>query len=313
MHWFPAARYSHLGALRASRLRRLHLNVGDDLQVASASTLNVTRDSQLTAAECFLTGGTLNLSSGGDAIFGSTSFGGSGGAATVTVSGAGSTLNGPVQIDEGTLAITSGGSVSSATGKIAIGPQNAAVSVTGANSLWSIAGTLQMSGGDGSSTLDITGGTVTLGGNIIGGGAGISTLTLDGGTLDMQNHAIGQAGTTIDILNFRSGTLRNVQQINNSAGLTKTTAGTLTLDGTTPYTGMTTVDAGTLVIPSGVSLSSGCEIAPTVGSNAIVSVSGQWNMPNFTIGLAGTGTMNITAGGQVQSDRWRCQVWRQSG
>ena len=102
------------------------------------------------------------------------------------------------------------------------------------------------------STLNITGGTVTVGGDIINGtatspGTSTSTLTLNGATavLDLNGNRIGGtvAGASIDNLNLQVGTLRNVLEINNGAGLTKNTAGTLTLGGTNSYNGATTVVA----------------------------------------------------------------------
>lgn len=85
-----------------------------------------------------------------------------------------------------------------------------------------------------------------------GAGASTTTLTLAGGRLNLNGGSIG--GTTgtgrrnIGTLNFHSGTLSNVASINGSDGLTKTTAGTLTLSGTHGYTGATQVNAGTVVL-----------------------------------------------------------------
>ncbi len=83
-------------------------------------------------------------------------------------------------------------------------------------------------------------------------GSSATTLTLAGGTLDLNGGAIGGTSGTgkknITNLNFQSGTLQNVAEINDGAGLTKTTAGTLVLGGTNTYTGDTTVNDGTLSI-----------------------------------------------------------------
>ncbi|OYV05887.1 MAG: hypothetical protein CFE26_09235, partial [Verrucomicrobiales bacterium VVV1] len=101
-------------------------------------------------------------------------------------------------------------------------------------------------------TVNLTGGTLTVFGNIqdgnLGAGTINSSLTLNGATLDMKGRSIGISGALIDTLTFAAGTLQNVAGINNGAGLTKTTAGTLVLGGTNTFTGTTTVNAGTLAL-----------------------------------------------------------------
>ena len=100
----------------------------------------------------------------------------------------------------------------------------------------------------GSGELIINGGTVTSTVSLLKGtgGTGTATVTLNGGTLDMSGTNIGAATDTV-VLAAQSGTLKNVAQINNGGTLTKSTAGTLILDGTNTYTGNTTVNAGILV------------------------------------------------------------------
>jgi len=101
----------------------------------------------------------------------------------------------------------------------------------------------------GSGELIINGGTVTTTASLSKGaaGAGTATVTVSGGTLDMGNNSIG-AATDIVVLNAQSGTLQNVAQVNNGAGWTKSTTGTLILAGTNAYTGAATVNAGILSI-----------------------------------------------------------------
>ncbi len=110
----------------------------------------------------------------------------------------------------------------------------------------------------------ILGGTATINGNITdtsttATGSSTTTLTLNGGTLDMTNGNIGGTGASgnryITNLNFQSGTLKNVAQINNGAGLTKTTAGTLILDGANSYTGTTLISDGVLQVNGGSAIS----------------------------------------------------------
>jgi len=132
----------------------------------------------------------------------------------------------------------------------------ATVNISGANSEW-IADWVDMGRGGATSTINITGGTVKVN-NYISGGTGISTLTLDGGTLDMQGRPIGGFGglDPVTHLNFRSGTIKDVLEINHGTGLIKTGSGTLVLDGTNTYTGTTIVTQGTLSLKTSQQLDS---------------------------------------------------------
>jgi autotransporter-associated beta strand protein len=124
------------------------------------------------------------------------------------------------------------------------------------------------------STLDITGGTNTVYGNIYcikyvaSPGPHQSTLILNGGFLDLTGHFLGGVDSVgsssnqipwyIDSLIFQSGTLRNVSQINGgNSSLVKSGTGTLVLGGTNTYSGGTIVSNGTLVVPNDGALGSG--------------------------------------------------------
>ena len=107
--------------------------------------------------------------------------------------------------------------------------------------------------GAGTSTavMNLTGGSVTVNGDIKQGesGAGtiVSTLTLNGSTLDLTGHQIGADGALIGTINLLSGTLLNVTEVNAGGDISKTGSGTLNLGGTNTYTGGTTIGGGTLV------------------------------------------------------------------
>ncbi|MCL4204889.1 MAG: autotransporter-associated beta strand repeat-containing protein, partial [Pirellulaceae bacterium] len=182
---------------------------------------------------------------------------------------------------------------------------------------------LAVAKGSGSSTntLNIGGGTVSLGNagagsvtlataatgilNITGGvvtssvtftkatGAGTATVTLNGGTLDMGGRNLGGA-TAINTLNFQSGTLQNVAQINNGAiGLTKTTAGTLILAGTNAYSGDTIVVDGTLQLGSDDAIPDGTG----KGNVSVVGTLDLNGLSDTINGLSGSGTIDNTAAG----------------
>ena len=110
--------------------------------------------------------------------------------------------------------------------------------------------TLASGSGSIASNVTISGGSLTLGGNIsssrVGVGTVTSTLTLSGGTLDMGAHNIGDATNSI-VFNITSGTaatLQNVGTVNGTSGITMSGSGILTLTGTNSYTGPTTVGNG---------------------------------------------------------------------
>lgn len=145
------------------------------------------------------------------------------------------------------------------------------------------------------SVINLTGGTLTVGGDIlVGGGRGVenATITLNGGTLDMTNGNIGTSGNAINSLNFQSGTLRNVASINGTAGLTKTTGGTLILEGTNAYTGSTVVSGGTLIV-NGSKTGSG-----TVTVNAGTTLGGSGSIAGATT-ISGTHTPGNSPGLQT--------------
>lgn len=139
------------------------------------------------------------------------------------------------------------------------------------------------------SLLNLTGGTVTVTGDILrtgGPGTENATITLDGATLDMTNKAIGTASAAIAQLNFRSGVLKNLASLNGTGGLTKTSAGTLVVEGTNTYVGSTTVSQGVLQV--GRTNSGSITSAATVQSTGTLAGTGTVN-----------GSVNINAGGTL--------------
>jgi autotransporter-associated beta strand protein len=107
------------------------------------------------------------------------------------------------------------------------------------------------------STLNFTGGSVILNGAILRTtttGTQNTTLILDGAVLDMVNNAIGSStakiGSGSGTIAFKSGTLKNVAEINGGDALVKTTAGTLIMEGNNTYTGGTNINGGILQVNS---------------------------------------------------------------
>jgi autotransporter-associated beta strand protein len=217
---------------------------------------------------------------------------GSSGTASATVNIAGNQTSGTITTV--TLATTAA-ATGTATGTLNISGGSTRVTngITLANRSGATPGTA-------AGTLNITGGSLLVGGNIATSGSLgtiTSTVTLDGGSLDMGGFALGTAGQLISSLNIRSGTLSNVGQINNGAGLQKTTAGTLVLAGSSAYTGGNQIDGGTLRLATANALGSAAN-ALTLNSGTL-DLGGQ----NATIGLltgsAGTVIRSSVAGSAV--------------
>ncbi len=147
------------------------------------------------------------------------------------------------------------------------------------------------------STLALTGGSLTMAGSITrtaGGGTENTTLTLNGGTLDMGTFNIGTAGAPIGsgsgALNFQSGTLKNVALINGTAGLTKTTSGTLILDGTNTYSGATVITLGTLQVGSGGTTGTLGTSAAAIANSGTLAFK-RSDAVSFGTAVTGTGTL----------------------
>ncbi len=157
----------------------------------------------------------------------------------------------------------------------------ATLNVGGGNFTVNTAFTLgsQATAGTSQATLNLTGGTFTSNVAITqGGGATTSTITLNGASavLDMTAHNIGTS-TNLITLDARVGTLQNIGLINTSAGVTKTTTGTLTLTGTNTFTG----GVNLTTVPGQLNINSSTALGATAGT--------------FNIGVAGTVLDNTTA------------------
>jgi len=216
------------------------------------------------------------------------------GDATATISlGGGTTTIGGL-----TMAVnTSAGGTSAATfnvsgGSVAIG-SGAGTAITMATAA---------SGRSADSFMSLTGGTVTLAGNVIrSGSAGTESalLSLDGGTLDLGGFAIG--GSTADIqFEALTGTLLNLGELNGGGTLTKTGTGTLVLAGNNTYSGPTAVTLGTLLVNGtntggAVTVAAGATLGGIGRIASTVAVSGTLS-PGASIGLLTAGTTSFADG-----------------
>ncbi len=244
---------------------------------------------------------TLNIGGGNFTVTGATTI-----AANTATAAFASNLTSNLNLTAGnlTLSTIAGASKTGATNTgVSTGNINVSggtMTVTGASFVLAS----QASAGTAVGLLNITGGSVTTSADITdGGGAATTTITLDVGTLDMTGHNIGSA-TPIDALNFQSGTLKNVNQINNGAALSKITTGTLTLAGNT-FTGPVNVTAGTVRLGSNNGLGFGGVVTSAAAAGTIVTDAAALDLNgntavNETITLNGAGIAG--AGALVNSN-----------
>ena len=143
-------------------------------------------------------------------------------------------------------------------------------------------------------SLSITnGGTVITGG--IDAGFGTKSLILEGGTLDLRDGSIGDVGRFIST-HLRSGTLRNVEQLNGGTGpLTKKTTGLLAIEGNNGYTGATLVNEGTLRVVGTISQSSGV----TVSNGARFEAASTQALKKLTVNNGGLAVITPGAGNRL--------------
>ena len=201
------------------------------------------------------------------------------------------TSTGAVAIDTNGQSVTfataltasqSGGLTKSGTGTLTLTGANA---YTGGTSV--SAGTLALSGSGTFSTGSLTssGGTIDLGtksitntlGALTGGGAiNNGTITNNAGTYDMQNGSVGAI-------------------LAGSNGLTKSTAGTVTLSGANIYTGATLISGGTLALGSTGSISntSGVSLG-TSGTFDVSAKSGGYTVNNLSGSGNVTGALTVS-------------------
>lgn len=209
-------------------------------------------------------------------------------------------VNGTVFFDGGTftvnnvdLGIMSGNSTNTANGTLNIFGGTFTVNAGGAFRLATFSNT--NTSGRANGVVNIIGGTLVSNVDIVEvGGANsnttntTTTLNLNGGTLDMTGHNIGSATNTINTLTLASGVLKDVGEINGGAAVTKTTSGTLVMQGNNTYTGATTVSAGTLLVNNTYSGTDSATGGNTVTVNSATTFGGSGR-------VAGPVTLNTGA------------------
>lgn len=135
---------------------------------------------------------------------------------------------------------------------------------------------VQIGRDNGTGTFNLDGGTVTT--KKLEGGTGTATVNFNGGVVKAKQDESNFI-TNLDTANLQSGgavinsngfNLASSQVFVGTGGITKTGAGSLTIDGTSSYTGATNIATGTLIINGNISSSS----LTTIDSGATLSGSG---------------------------------------
>ncbi len=156
--------------------------------------------------------------------------------------------------------------------------------------------TATQASGNNAGILNLNGGTFTLAaagtGITMGAGTllGNATVNLAGGNLNLSGTNIGSAARPVTF-NAQRGTLENLNELNGGGTLTKTTSGTLLLDTSDAYTGLTTVSAGVLQVANGNALG-GTTNGTTVAANAALEISNNITTAAEALTLNGTGVSN---------------------
>jgi len=261
-------------------------------------------------------------------------------ATTVQVNTGGAISSNASVVANGLLKVE-GGTVTAVTGIIAIGNYADGTSMPGSANLTINSGTVTVStaangvrfGSSGGSvntggTLNLNGGTLTTNRIYTDNTATSSTVNFNGGTLKASatstiflgtaiDNAIVKAGgaiidtSTFDVTIFKDLTHDSGLGGTADGGLTKKSAGTLTLSGNNTYTGLTDVQAGTLSLgrsggtiadTAAVQVSGGTlDVAnsDTVGAVTLSSgtISGTGTLTGTSYSLTNTGTISAALGG----------------
>ncbi|MBK8285979.1 MAG: hypothetical protein IPK97_14525 [Ahniella sp.] len=136
-------------------------------------------------------------------------------------------------------------------------------------------------------------------------------MTLDGGglrwaagnTVDVSSRLqLGAGGGLVDTL---ANNVSFAAPVTGAGALTKIGTGTLTLNGTQPWTGGLFVSGGNVTVPGQTTGKAQIVVGAAPSSVAMMSVSGAnarlASTDYLEVGSRGNGTLNITSGGQVTS------------
>jgi fibronectin-binding autotransporter adhesin len=219
---------------------------------------------------------------------------------TLNFGGGTTVINGPVILSSASGAYSTSAPAPIVDTTINIsGNANVTVGVNGGTAINMASYTA--TGGTGSgyatSTINLLGGTLTVGGDILNSTFDYSsTINLDGGTLDMGYHALGTVSGWQVVLNLHSGVAKNVGYLGTRyVGLSKSGPGTVLLSGPFNYGSVVEILGGVLQIDSGLTAGSPAQTIG-IGGAGMLEALADITLPN-AISLTGfTSKVSVLAG-----------------
>jgi autotransporter-associated beta strand protein len=275
--------------------------IGGFLDVANGGHLTIDGGSFTSGGTGLLLDGVLRIVNGGELH--TTTINGT----SLAIDGAGSvaTASGDTFL-LGTLTVSNGGRLTSASDALLVPVENdlATADITGGGSRWDITGTLEMD-------VPILGGVLT----VADGGVASATVAMLVGTHSVINIGTGGLAGTIDtpsivndgqiLADFTDASTLNAD-ITGEGFLQKDGSGTLTLTGTSTYSGVTYLNGGRLNVDGSITSDVAVVDTTTLGGagsvGTVIVFSGGTLAPGASTGSLATLDLTLLAGSRFEAE-----------